>query len=213
MFVITATFDPELAKSAIREVLTMADTPEALAERLGIARDADMVKQGVVTTSFKRLLTDMKRRRQFLDIGSQVDEARGGKTMARFLGSGFQEKKVAKLEDERKKLDTLVETQRWFYTHPRVVLLSTLRDFALDGSLNQDAAWNDLSPSQLPFPIATMFETGDLEFAKALADELEKPLKQTDPEFLLQKFEGHRSIGFDIETKTATYYMPAPASA
>lgn len=213
MYVITATFDAELACSQIRELLTLADAPEALAERLGIVRDTALVKQGVVTTSFKRLITEIKKRRQFLDIGRQIAEAREGKTAARFLGASFQEKKIAKLDEERKKLDSLLEAQRWFYTHPRVVLLSSMRDFALDGSLNQDASWQETEPSKLSFPIATMFETGDLDFAKLLVDELEKPLKQTDPKFLLEKFEGHRSIGFDIATSIATYYMPAPAEA
>ena len=213
MFVITATFDPELAYARIRELLTLGDAPEALAERLGVARDVELVKQGVITTSFKRLLTELKRHRQFLDIGQQIAEAREGRTAARFLGAGFQEKKVARLEEERKKFDSPLEAQRWFYSHPRVVLLSAVRDFALDGSLNQDAAWSETELSKLPFPIADMFEAADLDFARTLADELEKPLKQTSPEFLLQKFEGHRSIGFDLATNTATYYMPAPAEA
>jgi hypothetical protein len=192
MYVITATFDPELAQARIREMLALGDTPEALAERLGIARDAAMVKQGVVTGSFKRLLTEVKKHRQFLDIGQQIAEARKGTTMGRFLGSGFQEKKVAKLEEERKKFGSPL-------------------DYALDGALNQDARWTETEPSKLPFPIAAMFDAADLDFAKALADELEKPLKQISAEFLLQKFEGHRSIGFDVATATATYYMPAPA--
>jgi hypothetical protein len=213
MYVITATFDPELAQARIREMLALGDTPEALAERLGIARDATMVTQGVVTGSFKRLLTEVKKHRQFLDIGRQIAEARKGTTMGRFLGSGFQEKKVAKLEEERKKFGSPLEAQHWFYSHPRVVLLSTVRDYALDGALNQDARWTETDPSKLPFPIAAMFEAADLDFAKTLADELEKPLKQISAEFLLQKFEGHRSIGFDVATATATYYMPAPAEA
>ena len=213
MYIITATFDPELAYGRIRDMLALGDAPEALAERLGIQRDAALVKEAVVTTSFKRLLTELKRRRQFLEIGAQIAEARKGGGAARFLGANFQEKKVAKLEEERKKFDSPLEAQRWFYTHPRVVLLSAIRDFALDGSLNQDAAWREEEPSKLPFPIAAMFETGDLDFGKTLTDELEKPFKQTSPEFLLQKFEGHRSIGFDVATQTATYYMPAPAEA
>ncbi len=68
-----------------------------------------------------------------------------------------------------------------------------------------------MTPADLPFPIAKMFETADLDFAKELATELEKPLKQIDPRFLLTKFEGHRSIGFDFGTQTATYYVPAPS--
>jgi hypothetical protein len=210
MYVITATFDAELAYGRIRDMLALADAPEALAERLGIERDVAMVKQGVITTSFKRLVAELKKRQQFLDIGQQIAEARKGTTVGRFLGAGFQEKKVAKLEEERKKFDSPLEAQRWFYSHPRVVLLSAVRDYALDGALNQDAAWREVEPSKLPFPIATMFDAVDLDFAKTLTDELEKPFKQTSPEFLLQKFEGHRSIGFDIATSVATYYAPAP---
>ena len=211
MYVITATFDAELAYSRIRDVLTLADAPEALAERLGMERDIEMVKQGVITTSFKRLVAELRKRQQFLNIGEQIAEARKGSTVGRFLGAGFQEKKVAKLEEERKKFDAPLEAQRWFYSHPRVVLLSAVRDYALDGALNQDAAWRDIEPAKLPFPISAMFEAADLDFGKVLTDELEKPFKQTSAEFLLQKFEGHRSIGFDIATATATYYMPAPA--
>ena len=42
MYVITATFDEELAFARIREMLALGDAPEALAERLGIMRDVDM---------------------------------------------------------------------------------------------------------------------------------------------------------------------------
>ena len=58
-----------------------------------------------------------------------------------------------------------------------------------------------------------MFQNGDLEFARTLMEELQKPLKQIDAKFLLTKFEGHRSIDFDLETKMATYYVPTPSEA
>jgi hypothetical protein len=210
MFIITATFDEELALNRIREALALTDTPETLSERLGMPNDLELVRQAVVTPSFKRLLTEIKSRRQFVEIGEQIEEAKTGKSVSRLFGSGFQEKKVARLEEERRKIPSLGAAQRWFYTHPRVVLLSSIRDFALDGSLHPDAAWREVTPTDLPFPIAKMFETADMDFAKELAAELEKPLKQADPRFLLTKFEGHRSIGFDFATQTATYYVPAP---
>jgi len=213
MFVITATFDEELALNHIREMFALTDTPEQLAERLGMTKDLELVRQAVITPSFKRLLTDLKSRRQYNEIGAQIEEARGGKSVSRLFGSGFQEKKIARLEDERRKIPPLAVAQRWFYTHPRVVLLSTIRDFALDGCLHPDAAWREANVADLPFPIAKMFETADLDFAKELATELEKPLKQADAKFLLTKFEGHRSIGFDIATQTATYYVPAPSES
>ena len=211
MFVITATFEEELALSRIRDMVALADTPDTLAERLGMTRDLELVRQAVVTPSLKRLMTELKARRQFLEITQQIAEARSGKSVSRLFGSGFSEKKIKRLEDERKKIPPPVEAKKWFYSHPRVVLLSAIRDFALDGALHPDAAWREVEPSSLPFPIATMFETADLDFAKELTNELEKPLKQIDPKFLLEKFEGQRSIGFDLKTHIATYYVPAPA--
>ena len=207
MFVITATFDEELALGRIRDLLALADTPETLAERLGLERDIEMVRQAVVTHSFKRLTNDVKAQKQFVEIGRQIDEVKTG-GLSRLFGS--KEKKIARLEEERKKIPPLLATQRWFYSHPRVNLLSSIRDYALDGALHADAAWREVDPAILPFPIAVMFAAGDLEFAKTLTAELEKPMKQVDPKFLLTKFEGHRSIGFDLETRMATYYVPAP---
>jgi hypothetical protein len=213
MFVITATFDEELALGHIREMLALTDAPERLAERLGMTRDLELVRKAVVTPSFKRLITEVKSRRQYIEIGEQIEEAKTGKSVSRLFGSGFQEKKIARLEQERRKIPSPLEAQRWFYSHPRVVLLSTIRDFALDGSLHPDAAWREANAADLSFPIARMFETADLDFAKELAGELEKPLKQADARFLLTKFEGHRSIGFDVATHVATYYIPAPSES
>ncbi len=56
-----------------------------------------------------------------------------------------------------------------------------------------------------------MFENADLVFAETLVAELGKPLKDIDPRFLLEKFEGNRSISFDFEKSVALYYTPAPA--
>ena len=211
MFVITATFEEELALSRIRDVLAMADTPEAMAERLDLTRDLETVRQAAVTPSLRRLMTEVKSRRQYLEITQQIETARSGNSPARFFGTGFSEKKVSRLNEERRKIPPLLDAKRWFYTLPRVVVLSTIRDFALDGALHPDAAWREVTPSSLVFPIATMFEAGDLDFAKELTHELEKPLKQIDPRFLLTRFEGHRSIGFDLKTRVATYYAPAPS--
>jgi hypothetical protein len=56
-----------------------------------------------------------------------------------------------------------------------------------------------------------MFETANKEFAQELITQLERPLKDVDPRFLLEKFEGHRSITFDFDKGMALYYTPAPA--
>jgi len=211
MYIITATFEAEQAFARISELLALGDAPERLAERLGLMRDIAMVKQGVATTSFQRLIEDILKLRQFIAIEKQIDEVQNGQSVLRFLGSKFKEKQIAKLQEERRKFGSLIEAPRWFYKQPRIQLLSAIRDYALDGSQQGDAVWNDIDEKKLVFPIADMFEAADLETAKTLVTHLEKPLKDFDPQFLLEKFEGNRSIMFDFQTSMATYYAPAPS--
>jgi hypothetical protein len=211
MYFITATFDPDAAFARASELLALGDSPERLAERLGVTRDLEIVKQGVVSSSFKRLMNDMSHLKHYVDIQKQIDDVRTGKTMLRFLGDGFKEKQIAKLEAEAKKFGSLLEAPKWFYEQPRVHLLSSIRDYALDGSQQGDAAWTDMDRDALVFPIAQMFEKADQAFAQTLVTQLEKPLKDVDTRFLLEKFEGHRSISFDFDKGVAIYYTPAPA--
>ena len=56
-----------------------------------------------------------------------------------------------------------------------------------------------------------MFETADKAFAEELVTQIEKPLKDIDTRFLLEKFEGNRSVTFDFDKGVAMYYSPAPA--
>ena len=56
-----------------------------------------------------------------------------------------------------------------------------------------------------------MYEKADQAFAQKLVEQMEKPLKDISPRFLLEKFEGNRSITFDFEKGLATYYTPAPS--
>ena len=176
-----------------------------------ILRDLDVVKKGVVPSSFKRLINDIKEIQHYVEIERQIEEVKNGKSMLSFLGSGFKEKQIAKLEGELRKFGALIEAPRWFYMQPRVVLLSSIRDYALDGSQQGDATWIEVEQEKLVFPIANMFENADMDFATKLVEQLEKPLRNMDPRYLLEKFEGHRSITFDFEKNVAFYYTPAPA--
>jgi hypothetical protein len=211
MFIITATFEAEQAIARASELLALGDSPERLAEKLGMTRDLDVVKEGVANVSFKRVVTDIVRLQQYIEIERQIVEVKTGKSMLSFLGSGFKEKQLTKLRDERRKFGSLIEAPRWFYKQPRVRLLSAIRDYALDGSQQGDAAWAEIDEKRLVFPIAAMFESADKAFAEELAAEMEKPLKDIDPHFLFDKFEGHRSISFDFETSVVLYYTPAPS--
>jgi len=211
MYIITATFDPDAAFARTSELLALGDSPERLAERLGITRDLDVVKKGVVHGSFKRVLNDIKQLKSFVDLNRQIEDVKGGKTVLRFLGPGFKEKQIAKLEAECQKFGALIEAPKWFYQQPRVQLLSSIRDYALDGSQQGDAVWTEIDREKLVFPIASMFETADRAVAENLVAQIEKPLKDIDPRFLLEKFEGNRSITFDFDKGVAMYYTPAPA--
>jgi hypothetical protein len=210
MYIITATFDADAAFARTSELLALGDSPERLAERLGITRDLEMVKQGVANASFKRLMADLKQLELFVDINRKIEDVKAGKTLMRFLGEGAKEKQIAKLEEEARKLGSLIEAPKWFYQQPRVQLLSSIRDYALDGSQQGDAAWAEVEQESLVFPIANMFESADKVFAQTLVSQIEKPLKDIDPRFLLENFEGNRSITFDFDKGVAIYYTPAP---
>jgi hypothetical protein len=210
MYIITATFDADAAFARASELLALGDSPERLAERLGITRDLDTVKKGVPTASFKRLLTDVGKLRHYVDVLHQIEEVKTDKSMFRFLGTGFKEKQLAKLEAESEKLGSLIEAPTWFYQQPRVQLLSAIRDSALDGSQQGDAVWTEIDRKTLVFPIAAMFESADKAFAEKLVTQIEKPLKDIDTRFLLENFEGNRSVTFDFDKGVAMYYSPAP---
>jgi len=212
MHIIAASFDADAALSRASEVLALGDSPERLAEKLGITRDLDMIKEGVTQASFKRLVTDIIKLKQYLEVERQIDEIKNGGSMLRFLGEKFKDKQVVRLEEDLRKFGDLIEAPRWFYKQPRVQLLSAIRDYALDGSQQGDAAWIEIEEEKLVFPIVNMYENADQSFAQKLADQLEKPLKDIDPKYLLEKFEGNRSISFDFEKGIATYYTPAPSS-
>ena len=211
MYIITATFDADAAFARAAELLALGDSPERLAERLGITRELPVVKQGVQQASFRRLVADVKALKKYVDVRQQIEDVKNGKSMMRFLGEGFKEKQLAKLEEEKKKFGSLLDAPAWFYQQPRVQLLSAIRDCALDGSQQGDAVWAEVEKDKLAFPIVAMFEDANTGFAQELVTQLEKPLKDVDPRFLLEKFEGHRSISFDFDKGTAIYYTPAPA--
>jgi hypothetical protein len=212
MHIIAASFDAEAALSRASEVLALGDSPERLAEKLGITRDLDMIKEGVTQASFKRLREDIVKIKQYLEVERQIEEIKGGGSMLRFLGDKFKDKQIARLEEDLRKFGDLIEAPRWFYKQSRVQLLSSIRDYALDGSQQGDAAWIEIEEDKLVFPIVNMYEKADQSFAQKLAEQLEKPLKDVDPKFLLEKFEGNRSIAFDFEKGIATYYTPAPSN-
>jgi len=212
MHIIAASFDLEAALTRTREVLALGDSPERLGEKLGITRDLDVVKEGVVPASFKRLIADITKLRQYKEVEKQLEEIKADKSMLRFLGAAFKEKQIVKLEEDLRKFGSLIEAPRWFYKQPRVQLLSAIRDYALDGSQQGDAAWVEVAEEDLVFPIVTMYEQADQGFAQTVVSQLEKPLKDIDAKFVLDKFEGNRSITFDFEKGVATYYTPAPSA-
>src|SRR5690348_15476762 len=107
MYIITATFESEQAFARIGELFAMGDTPERLAEVLGITRDLEMVKAGVAPVSYKKLIDELARLKKFIEIEKQIEEVRSDKSMLRFLGAKFKEKQLTKLDEERRKFGSL----------------------------------------------------------------------------------------------------------
>jgi hypothetical protein len=210
MYVITASFDPDQAQFRLTELLTLGDSPDRLAELLGSSRDLEAVREGVRPASFKQMLIDINRLAKFIALENQFEKLKTDKSMLRFLGSNFKEKQLARIEEEKAKLGSLLDAPRWFYAQPRVRLLSAIRDYALDHSQQGEPVWSQVDGKTLVFPIAAIFEKADRDGAQIMVEEIEKPLQNISPRFLLESFEGHRSIGFDLEKGVATYYVPAP---
>jgi len=213
MYLITSTFDVDRALAKTTELLSLGDAPERLADRLGMPRDLETIKDGIQAVSFRHLLDEIVRLKRYLDLDAQIEELKNGKSMLRFFGSGLSEKQMAKLEEERRKCGSLIEAPRWFYRQPRVRLLAAIRDQALDESQQDNAAWIDVDEKKLVFPIANIFEKVDYANAEILVKELEKPLKAFNARYLLENFEGNRSISFNFETREALYYIPTPIPA
>jgi hypothetical protein len=208
MEVITATFSPDMAEAAVQEMLTLGEFPERLAEKLGSAKDADVVAQAVEKSNFKRVLTDVQKIKDYLALMHDIDQVKRGKWAFTFLGAGFKEKQLAKMIEHKKSFGDLMDAPRWFYQHPRVVVLSAIRDYALELS-QSNAHWVDIGKEPLRFPIVQMFERGDVAYAKTLVNDIDRPFKDIDPRFILENFEGHRSISFDFTTNVVISYYPA----
>ena len=213
MHLITAPFDGDKAEARVAELLGMGDSPERLAEMIGTPRDLDIVREGVQAVSFKRLLVEVDRIRKYVELDEQINKLESDKSMLRFLGSGFKEKQLGRLDEEKKKFGSLLEGPRWFYQQPRVRLLSAIRDCALEVSQLGEPTWSEVDERHLVFPIVDIFEHADRDGAQILLEELEKPLREVSPRYLLESFEGHRSITFDFKTGVVLYHVPEPPPA
>ena len=134
MYIVTAPFDLDQALAKIAELLALGDSPDHLANLLCLTRDLADVRQGVQPASFKRMLTDVGRLQKYIGLQEQTEKLKTDQSMLRFLGSGFKEKQLAKLDGEREKFGSLIAGPKWFYAQPRVRLLSAIRDYGLDHS-------------------------------------------------------------------------------
>jgi hypothetical protein len=208
MYIITATFDVDAAQAKVAELLALGDSPDRLAERLGVQQDIDFIKEAVAPVSFKQVIADIGRIQRYITLEKEIEDLKSDKSLIRFLGSRFKEKQLAKLEEGKRNLGALLDAPRWFYKQPRVRLLSAIRDYALEGSQQGDAVWSEVDEKSLVFPIAEIFENADLDGAEELVKEIEKPLKEIGVRFILESFEGNRSISFNLEKGLAIYYAP-----
>lgn len=208
MHILRATFDRERAYEKVNELLALEDNPERLAEKLSLARDLEKINAGIAAVPFKRLVSEVEKLHEFVELEDEIDKVRSGNWAFAFMGKGFAEKKIATLLEKRRKFGSLIETPRWFYRQDRVWLLNAIRDYALDASNQGDAEWVEQEVESLPLPVSQMLENGDVDQAKSMAQELGKPLKDIDPLFVLTLLEGHRTFYFDMDKQQAYYYAP-----
>ncbi|MEM1059638.1 MAG: hypothetical protein AAGK14_10350 [Verrucomicrobiota bacterium] len=212
MYVLCATFDPKLALSKVKEMLAMGEEAERLAQRLGQPDEAAAIKDGVENGSMKALVEGVTRVQEFLDIEKEIEQVENGRWAMGFMGKGFRDKKLKKLRAKRSGYGSLIDAPRDFYQLNRVRLLGLIRDFALDCAEQGDAEWIDTESRPLHFPLAEMFEQGDVDRARKIASALGKPFGNLDPEFVLKTMEGHRALSFDFEKNLVTFYGPIRGS-
>lgn len=208
MHLLRATFDRDRAYEKISELLALEDNPERLAEKLGLPRDVEKIKAGIAAVPYKRLVTEVEKLREFVELEKEIENVKAGKWTFSFMGKGFAENKIATLMEKRRKFGSLIETPRWFFRQDRVWLLHAMRDYALDSSNQGDAEWVENPLDTLTLPVSQMLETGNVEAAKAMALELGKPLKDVDPAFVMTRLEGHRTLYFDVDKNVAFYFLP-----
>jgi hypothetical protein len=205
MYVVTATFEREIAIGKTGELLAMANEPDRLAEKLDLVRNVEKVKQGIAVSSFKRVIEDVEKLAEFVVLDHERKEVREGKWAFNFLGQGMTTRKLAKISGKIRNLGSLIEAPRWFYKQDRVWLLGAIRDYALVSSAHDDGEWFDIDARPINLPLVEMFEKGDFDHAKTVADQLEKPLADLDPKFVLQQMEGHRALLFNFEKNSVVY--------
>jgi len=205
MYVVTATFEREIALAKVAELLALANEPEKLAEKLNLSRNLDKVKQGVAITPFGRMPKDVEKLAEFVLLDQERSEVREGKWAFNFMGKNMTLRKLSKISGKIRKLGSLIEAPRWFYKQDRVWLLGAIRDYALVASAHDDGEWFDIDAKPVKLPLVEMFEKGDFDMAKTISEQLEKPLSDLDPMFVLQKMEGHRALLFNFEKNSVVY--------
>jgi hypothetical protein len=209
VYILTSTFDADTAVSKVAELLALGDQAERLAEKLGLPKTTEQVQEGVKAVSFKKLISDVEKLKTVLTLEQDIEKLKQGHWSQKFVGRTFIDSKLTSLVTKKRKLGSIVEAPRWYYKQPRVWLLAAIRDYALDASNQNDAEWVDTEQGALvDNGVITMFETGDVAKAKQLAVELEKPLADVDPKFVLEHVEGQRSFHFNLKVNSVTYFAP-----
>jgi hypothetical protein len=210
MYILSSHFDSDMAVARVSELLALGESLDRLAEKLHVPPDHPALTTGIKPANFKKLLNEMEKIVEHNRLQKQIEAVRGGQKLSRFLGKGYAERQVVKLQEEQRKLGSLLEAPRWFYKQERTWLLSAIRDYALDTAKNMEADWIDSDDNEgsLKAPIALMFERGDAKLIKAVIGEMDKPLRDVDPLFVLQQMDGHRSLVFNFKTSLVTYFEP-----
>ncbi len=211
VWVLRSKFAPKTATTKTEEILNLE--AEAMAGVLGVPDAVDRVREGVFQKDHDHLVEIVTAHSKQHDLLSQAKDLQEGKSLWRFLGQQAVENRQEKLRNQALRLGGKLDAASWFYQQPRVWLLSLIRDAALDSSRHTDADWEEIDPEQVELsPCTPMLMGRDPVVAKEYATVCAASLKQIDPMFLLNKFDGHRSLRFDFEKSEVLYFASVKQS-
>ncbi len=209
-WVLQSTFEPRTALHRISVLLNQS--ADELCVEFGLSHHHDWVHEGWNPDRSPDLLHKMKEIRLRDELESDLRNLRDGKSALRFLGEERVVAKQQKIKSELTELLTRHDLIRWYYQHPRIWLLSYLRDAALDASRSSEADWIEVEENDESLsPTTSLLLKSEESVVKVYAPFFQNEWNKLSPEFILYQLDGHRSLTFDSSNKIVSFCESIPS--
>lgn len=203
-WVLQSTFEPRTALHRISVLLNQS--ADDLCVEFGLSHHHDWVHRGWAPDLTTDLLQKMKEIRLRDELESEMLALRQGRSVLRFLGEERVVAKQQKIKSELTKIVTRHDLIHWYYQHPRIWLLAYVRDAALDASRSSEAEWVEVDENDDTLaPTSSLLLKSDPRIVKQYAPFFQKEWVKLSPEFILNHFDGHRSLRFDMPKQTVSF--------